>query len=160
MKAKIFLLFLAVLLIGCSSDSVKNGDTVKVEYTGSYENGEIFDTSVGKDPLTVNVGKNEVIKGFEKALIGMKVNEEKEVTIAPAEGYGVSDPKLIVEADKNKMPANVILEVGSLIYAVDSLGNKIPATITEIKNDKVILDLNHPLAGKTLKFKIKVIKIN
>ncbi|MBU2639344.1 MAG: FKBP-type peptidyl-prolyl cis-trans isomerase [Nanoarchaeota archaeon] len=160
-KLKIlFLIFIIIVLNGCSltGNVVKEGSVIKVDYTGSFENGVEFDSSVGKEPLTVTIGAGQVIKGFEDALIGMRLNEEKEVTVNPEEGYGALNPELIEEIPRKNIVLDNI-EVGTTLIATDSNGNQIPATVIEVNDEIVKVDLNHPLAGKIIKFKIKIIEI-
>ncbi len=148
-----------MIISGCAS-TVKQGDTVLVDYVGTFENGEVFDSSQGKQPLTVNIGQGQVIIGFEEALFGMKVGEEKTVKLSPEKAYGEYNPNLIQEINKENIKENISLKVGERLYAVDSNGFQKEATIVSVNNKKITLDLNHPLAGKELIFKIKIIKIN
>lgn len=140
--------------------TVKKGSKVKVDYTGKLEDGTVFDTSEkqGK-PLEFEVGKGQVIKGFEENIIGMKQGEEKEITIEPADAYGPRDPKLIKEIPDDKIPKND-LKVGAILLVTLPQGVQIPGQVIEIKDKSIMLDLNHPLAGETLIFKIKVIGVS
>ena len=137
--------------------AVKEGDKVKVDYTGTFENGTVFDTSEGRRPLEFTVGSGQVVKGFDEAVIGMEKGEEKEITLQPSEAYGDPNPLLIKKLPKEQLPKDA--EVGSILTLSLSNSQQIPAKVTEIKDEEVILDLNHPLAGKVLKFKIKVVGI-
>ena len=137
--------------------AVKEGDKVKVDYTGTFENGTVFDTSEGRRPLEFTVGSGQVVKGFDEAVIGMEKWEEKEITLQPSEAYGDPNPLLIKKLPKEQLPKDA--EVGSILTLSLSNSQQIPAKVTEIKDEEVILDLNHPLAGKVLKFKIKVVGI-
>ena len=145
---------------GCASEKVKQGDIVLVDYTGTFENGEVFDSSLGKQPLAVTMGKGQVISGFEEALFEMAEGEEKTITLPPEKAYGDYNKNLIQDVSKENMAENVNLKVGEKLYAVDSNGFQKEATIVSLNNNTITIDLNHPLAGKTLNFKIKIIEIN
>jgi FKBP-type peptidyl-prolyl cis-trans isomerase 2 len=141
--------------------AVENTNKVTLDYEGKFENGEIFDTSTHGDhshPLTFTVGEGQVIPGFEKAVLGMNVNEEKEFTILPEDAYGMPDDRLIQEIPRNVLPQEPEPEVGMTLMMQTPDGN-IPVMISEVKTDSVVLNLNHPLAGKKLIFKIKLLKI-
>ncbi len=141
--------------------TITNGDKVTLDYEGRFEDGEIFDSSKHEDhshPLTFTVGEHQVIPGFENAVIGMKIEEEKEFSIPPEEAYGMPDDRLFQEVPMNVLPSDPEPQVGMTLVMQTPQGN-IPAMISEIKEDSVILNLNHPLAGKTLIFKIKVLKV-
>jgi FKBP-type peptidyl-prolyl cis-trans isomerase 2 len=139
--------------------SVKNGDVVKVEYTGTFDDGTVFDTSKGREPLEFEVGKHLVVKGFEDALIGMEVNEEKEVTLQPEDAYGERKEELIKAVPKEQLPQDVELKPGMTLVASLPNGAQVPVMIKEVGDKEVTLDLNHPLAGKVLHFKIKVVEV-
>ncbi len=149
--------------------TAKNGDTLKVNYTGKLENGEIFDTSIEEvakeagifspereyQPLTIKLGFGQVIPGFEKALMGMKEGEKKEVVIPPEEGYGVEREELFAPVDMGLFrEAGIVPEVGMLIETNMGIGR-----VHEVGENEVILNFNHPLAGKTLIFEIELVEI-
>lgn len=139
----------------------KNGSLVKVHYTGKI-NGEVFDSSEGKEPLMFKVGDHRVIKGFEDAVIGMKKGDKKTVKISKEEGYGVRDEKLVSEIPKNQLgdlSKKVDLKPGVSFQLKDQMGNVALATVAEVKDDSIVLDLNHPLAGKDLTFDIEVVEV-
>ena len=139
----------------------EKGDNVSVDYTGTLENGEVFDTSEGKQPLTFVLGEGRLIPGFENAVLGMKVGETKTVTLKPEEAYGERDERLIQVFPKQAFGENFSLKVGDMIALTDpNSGRQFPAVITEITDDNVTVDLNPRLAGKTLTFKITLVKIN
>ncbi|MCD6575708.1 MAG: peptidylprolyl isomerase [Nanoarchaeota archaeon] len=139
--------------------AIKKGDIVKVEYTGTLDDGTVFDTSKGKAPLEFKVGEGRIIKGFEEAVIGMEKGEEKEVRIPPEKAYGDPNPELIAEVPREQFPKDMELKEGMIISIdVPNLG-QLPATITKVDDEKVTIDLNPPLAGKTLNFKIKVVDV-
>lgn len=137
---------------------VEKGNKIKVDYTGSFENGEIFDASEKHgQPLEFTAGEGMVVPGFDNAVIGMNVGEEKEITIKPIEAYGEKNPQAIQKVPKDKFPVEA--QVGMMIGVPLPNGQQLPATITEITETDVTIDMNHPLAGKTLIFKIKVVEI-
>ena len=141
--------------------AIKKKDKVTLDYEGRFENGEIFDTSKHEEhshPLTFVVGEKQVIPGFEKAVMGMNVDEEKEFEIAPEDAYGMPDERLYQEVPRNVLPSEPQPEVGMTLIMQTQQGN-IPVMISEVKEDSVMLNLNHPLAGKKLIFKIKVLKV-
>jgi FKBP-type peptidyl-prolyl cis-trans isomerase 2 len=141
--------------------AIKNGNKVTLDYEGRFENGEIFDTSKHEEhshPLTFKVGEHQVIPGFEKAVLGMNLNDEKEFSILPEEAYGMPDEKLYQEIPRTALPQEPEPQIGMKLVMQTPQGN-IPVMISEVKTDSVVLNLNHPLAGKTLIFKIKVLKI-
>ncbi len=134
---------------------VANGDNVSVIYTGAFTNGTVFDSNVGKQPLTFIVGSGQLIKGFDSAVIGMKLNQTKNVTIPPAEGYGMVNESLIVPVPRSQF-GNQTVHIG---MGVTSQGGQ-RGTITAINATTVTVDFNSPLAGKTLVFEIKVVAIS
>lgn len=139
---------------------IKKGDKVKVEYTGTLEDGTVFDSSEKHNaPLEFEVGAGQVIKGFEDALIGMKKGEEKEVKLQPAEAYGDPNPQLIKELPKEQFPKDRELKPGMILGMNLPNGMQIPAKVVNVTDKTVTLDLNHPLAGKVLNLKFKVVDI-
>lgn len=137
--------------------TVKTGDKVKIEYTGTLEDGTIFDSSTEHgNPLEFEVGSGQVIKGFDDAILGMKEGEEKQFSIAPADAYGEHNPTLVQKVPREIFPPDAELVPGLLFEAGLPTGEKIPATITEVQEGIISVDLNHPLAGKKLNFKIRV----
>lgn len=145
----------AVFISGCIDSELKaqNGDTVSVDYTGKYQNGTVFDTSDGKTPLTFILGAEQMIPGFENAVRGMKVGEEKTVTLPPEEAYGNrSEDKIQPMALEKFKEAGIEPVVG------DTYGFP-PVKVVRIEGDQVYLDFNHPLAGETLIFDIKLIEL-
>ena len=139
---------------------IKNGDKVKIEYTGTLEDGTVFDSSERHgSPLEFEVGARHVIKGFENAVMGMEKGEEKSVTLHQEEAYGYHDEQLIKNVPKGKMPDGGEIKPGMLLGLSLPNGAQVPARVVDVTDTEVIIDLNHPLAGKTLNFKIKVIDI-
>jgi len=138
---------------------VKNGDKVRVHYTGKLTNGEPFDSSHGREPLEFTVGAGQMIKGFDAALPGMNVGDKKTVNIPPSEGYGERSEEAIHEFPMEKVPPGVELTIGMQLTLTSTEGPLIPVVVKEIKKDVVILDANHFLAGKELVFDIELIDI-
>ncbi len=137
---------------------IKKGDKVKIEYEGRFDDGTVFDSSkVHNKPLEFEVGAGQVIKGFEDAIIGMEKNEEKEIKLNPDQAYGEHNPKLVQEVPKEQLPPEV--KAGMVLMLGLPDGSQVPVVVKEVKENSVILDLNHPLAGKVLNFKIKVLDI-
>ncbi len=139
---------------------VEKGNYIQVEYTGSLEDGTVFDSSEkhGK-PLEFAAGEKKVIKGFDEAVLGMEKDEEKEITLKPEQAYGMPNPELIKKFPKEKIPDGQEVKEGMVIGIGLPDGGMAPATITKIEEDHLLIDLNPPLAGKTLKFKIKIVGI-
>lgn len=140
---------------------IKKGDKVKVEYTGTLGNGTVFDSSEKHgQPLEFEIGSGQIIKGFENVVIGMEKGEEKDITLKPEEAYGKLDERLKKEIPRYQLPKEQEPKVGMTLLMGLPNGNQIPAKIVEIKDNSVVIDLNHPLAGKTLHFKIKIVDIS
>ena len=137
----------------------KNGDTVKVYYTGTLEDGTVFDSSKERDPLQFTLGKGQLIKGFEEAVIGMSVGETKSVRIPSDEAYGSHREDLLLKFNKSDFPPDIEPKGGLVINLVSPDGRNLLATITEISGDSVTLDANHPLAGKDLTFNIDLVEV-
>jgi FKBP-type peptidyl-prolyl cis-trans isomerase 2 len=137
----------------------KDGDTVKVHYTGTLENGEVFDTSKEKEPLEFQLGQGQLIPGFEKAVIGMSEGDSTTVDIPSDEAYGEVREDLIINVPKNQLPDDVEPQVGMQLQVNQQNGQPIPVRITEIKEEELILDANHPLAGKDLTFEIELLEV-
>jgi len=139
--------------------AVKNGDKVKVHYTGKLTNGEQFDSSVGREPLEFTVGAGQMIKGFDDALPGMKIGDKKTVNISAEDGYGEKNEEAIIEFPKDKIPADVKLDVGMKLNMRSQDGQPMPVIVREIKDDIVVLDANHFLAGEELVFDIELVEV-
>jgi len=141
------------------TQTVKTGDTVKVHYTGRFEDGKVFDSSQGREPLQFNVEAGKMIKGLEKAVLGMQPGEKKNVTVNPEEGYGNYDKNLLMEMPKEKIPKNISPEKGMQLQLVNKQGQATPVVVTEIPDKSIRLDANHPLAGKVLVFDLELVEI-
>ncbi len=137
---------------------VESGNTVKVHYTGTFENGEVFDSSVERnEPIGFTVGSNQVIPGFESAVMGMSIGESKTITLQPEEAYGPINEENIQEIPKEMVPEGV--QSGQMLTAETPEG-PVNVIVKEVKEDTVILDGNHPFSGKVLNFEIEVVEIN
>ncbi len=135
---------------------VKKGDLVKVHYTGKFESGEVFDSSYNRnEPLGFTVGSGQMIQGFDEAVMGMALGEEKTVTLPPEKAYGVSHPEYIFPVEKTQLPPDMPMELGIELMA-NIQGQDVPVTVIEITENTVKLDANHQMAGKTLVFDIKI----
>ena len=141
-------------------EKVETGTFVSVHYKGTLQNGEVFDTSEGRHPLEVQMGAGQLISGFENALMGMSLKEKKVFTLDPDEAYGQKDESLTHSFPRADVPAEIKPEVGQTVALASPEGKQVPATITEVDDEKVVLDLNHPLAGETLTFDIEVVGIS
>ena len=137
----------------------KNGDTVKVHFTGRLENGEVFSNSKDDQPLEFTLGSGKIIPGFEEGIIGMEVGETKTITVPPEEAYGPRRKELIVDVEKTDLPENITPAIGEQIQIRQKDGNPIKVTITDMNEDTVTLDANHPLAGNTLFFHVELVEI-
>jgi peptidylprolyl isomerase len=137
---------------------IKQGNKVKVHYTGRLTDGEVFDSSEGREPIEFEVGTSQVIKGFEDAVLGLNVGDKATVTIQPENGYGMVREDLIISVEKDQVPENV--EVGVQLQGLGQNGQPFNVTVKEINDDSVKLDANHPLAGKVMEFEINVVEVN
>ena len=137
---------------------VKDGMLVTLDYTVKTPDGKLLETSKGSQPLKYIHGKKMMIPGLERELTGMKIGAEKHITIKPEDGYGKLNPNAVQEVPKEKVPPNA-LKVGAVLVGTDKNGSPMPMTVKEIKEKTVVMDLNHPLAGKTLMFDVKVVDI-
>ncbi len=139
---------------------VKVGDTIKVHYAGRLTDGTPFDSSEGREPLEFQVGAGMMIKGFDEAVVDMELGEKKTVNIVAENAYGASNPDMILEFPKTDFPPEMKPEVGMQLYLSDQNGNNHPVVIIELKEETVILDANHQLAGKDLVFDIEIVSVN
>ena len=139
---------------------VKEGDVVKVHYTGKLTNGEQFDSSVERgEPLEFTVGAGQMIKGFDAAMPGMNLGEKKTINIAPEDGYGPRSEEAIIPFPKENIPADMKLEPGMQLTLSNQAGQPVPVVVVEVKDDVVVLDANHFLAGQELIFDIELVEI-
>ena len=135
--------------------SVQEGSIVSIEYTLTDNGGRVIESNLGKEPLIYIHGAGQIIRGLEKELYGMKVGEQKKISVKPEDGYGLSDRNAVQEVLREKIPAEK-QQVGATLITKAPNGRSIPMRIQEIKEETVIVDFNHPLAGKTLNFDVKV----
>ena len=138
---------------------VKENNTVKVNYTGKLSDGQIFDTSEGREPLEFTLGQGQLIPGFEKGVLDMKLNEKKTITIPKEEAYGDVHEQLKQEVNKADLPQDMKPEVGMGLVSKTPEGQERNLRVIEVKEDSIIVDGNHPLAGKDLVFDLEVVEI-
>lgn len=135
---------------------IKNGDKVRVHYTGKLKDGTVFDSSLDREPLEFIVGTGQLIAGFENAVRGREPGEKVVAKIAPEQGYGDADDELVFTVSRNQVPEHIPLKVGTPLQLTSEKGN-MDVTITEVGPEEVTLDANHPLAGKDLEFEIEIL---
>ena len=138
---------------------VKENDTVKVHYTGKLGNGQVFDSSLEREPLEVTLGQGMLIPGFEKGIIAMELNEKKTINIPVAEAYGDVQKELLYEVKKEQLPQDMAPEVGMGLASKDENGKEVQFRIAEVNEDHIIADANHPLAGHDLTFELELVEI-
>lgn len=138
---------------------VKAGDKIKVHYHGKLTNGQTFDSSEGREPLEFEVGSGQVIKGFDDGVTGMAVGDKKTIEIPADEAYGPRNEEMVIDMPKERFPAEMVLELGMPLMMTDGQGQNFQVVITEIKENTVMLDANHPLAGQTLIFDLELVEI-
>lgn len=159
-------LVLAVILFGtisCSMTKVKettiqDGKKVSFDYTLTVD-GQVVDSSEQRGPLTYTQGQGQIIPGLANELVGLKVGDEKKVVVAPENAYGIINQNAFQEVDKSSLPENVEVEVGTILQVQNEQGQSFPVKVSEVKDNTVVLDFNHPLAGKTLNFDVKIVSI-
>ncbi|UZP69008.1 peptidylprolyl isomerase [Desulfovibrio mangrovi] len=138
---------------------VKDGDSVKVHYTGTLNDGTVFDSSRDREPLEFTMGSGMLIPGFESAVLGMGVGNTTKVTIAPENAYGEVNEELILDVPKSQVPGHITPEVGMMLQLQTEEG-MMEVVIAAVNDDSIVLDANHPLAGQELTFEIEVVAIN
>jgi FKBP-type peptidyl-prolyl cis-trans isomerase SlyD len=143
---------------GKGGNVVKNGSTVSLEYTLSDDKGKVIESNRGKTPMVYVQGQGQIIPGLEKALEGMALGTQKNVRVKPEEGYGPVDPNAFREVPKENLPPDA-LKVGTELVARNAQGQSFPVRVHEIKEKTAVIDLNHPMAGKTLLFDVKILDI-
>jgi len=139
---------------------VKSGDTVSIHYTGTLSDGSVFDSSQGREPLEFVVGSGQIISGLDTALPGMKVGDEKRVEIASDDAYGPHHAEARQAVPRAEIPADIPLEIGVQLQAKNERGEIMPLTVVEVSEETVVLDANHPLAGKDLTFEIELVAVS
>ncbi|MAJ50793.1 MAG: peptidylprolyl isomerase [Flammeovirgaceae bacterium] len=138
---------------------VKAKDVIKVHYTGKLIDGEVFDSSVGRDPIEFTVASGQMIKGFDDAVAGMELNEKKTVEISAVNAYGDHNQDMIQMVLKENLPSEIVPEIGQQLSAIADNGQQIPVTIVEVNEKDIKIDANHALAGKDLIFEIEIVEI-
>jgi peptidylprolyl isomerase len=139
--------------------TVKSGDTVHVHYEGKLKNGELFDSSTGRDPLEFTVGSGQVINGFDKAVMDMEPGQKKTVNIPVADAYGERTNEALISIPRTEFPDDLNPEIGQELQMSDDQGHVFPVIVAEVADDHIVLDANHPLAGEDLTFDITLVKI-
>ncbi len=137
----------------------KEGDTVRMHYSGSLPDGTKFDSSEGRDPLEFTLGSGQIIPGLDSAVTGMEVGESKQVTVGPAEGYGDRDPSRIQAVPRDQIPEHIPTDPGTQLQMQTPEGQTLPVVIAEANDSEVTLDANHPLAGQKLTFDVELVEI-
>ena len=137
----------------------QNGDKVKVHYHGRLRTGETFDSSEGRDPLEFEVGAGQMIKGFDEGVKGMQVGDKKTVEIDASDAYGQREDGNMIEFPKDQFPTDMKPEEGMQLMLSNDQGQQFPVQVAEVKEDSVVLDANHPLAGQDLIFDIEMVNI-
>ena len=138
--------------------AVKAGDTVRIHYTGTLNDGTTFDSSHGRDPLEFTVGSGQIIPGLDNAVPGMEVGETKQVAVPSDEAYGAVDPSARQSVSRDQIPEDIPLDPGTQLQMRDQAGNTLPVTVAEVTEEEVVLDANHPLAGQDLNFDVELVE--
>ena len=138
----------------------KKGDTVKIHYKGTLDDGTVFDTSEGRDPLSFTIGTGQVIPGFEDAVTGMAVDERKNVTIPSDKAYGERNEELVINVPRDQVPPDIEPEVGQRLQMQGPQNQPVFVTVSEVTDEHILLDANPPLAGKDLTFDIELVEIS
>lgn len=139
--------------------AVKEGDNVKVHYTGKFKDGSVFDSSRDREPLTFQLGSGQLIPGFEKAVVGMEVGDSTTVEIEPKDAYGDRNPEMLIEVSKQQVPPDLNPQVGQTLQVQQGNGQVANVVVHELKPESIVLDANHPLAGKDLVFDIELVSV-
>lgn len=140
-------------------DQVTGNETVKLHYTGKLDNGQVFDSSLQREPLEVKLGEGRLIPGFEKGLVDMKVNEKKTITIPKEEAYGEVHKELFQKIPNENLPPEIKPEVGMGLVSKNPDGSERQLRVAEVKDNFIIVDANHPLAGQDLTFELELLEI-
>lgn len=140
--------------------AIKQGDTVRIHYTGTLQDGKVFDSSEGREPLDFAVGSGQIIPGLDSALPGMEVGDKKRVEVACEDAYGPVNPAMRQDIPREGIPADIPLDPGTQLQMQTPDGQALPVTVVEATDTTVTLDANHPLAGQDLTFDIEVVSVN
>ena len=141
-------------------EKTRNGDTIKVHYTGKLNDGTVFDSSQEHEPLEFTIGSGQVIPGFDKGVVGMELNEKKSLNIPASEAYGDRKEELIIEVPKTELPDGFNPEEGQQLQMKNQDGQTFAVIVSEIRENSIKLDANHPLAGEDLNFDIELVEIS
>ncbi len=139
--------------------TVKPGDTIRIHYTGTLNDGTVFDSSEGREPLEFEVGSGQIIPGLDEAMPGMSVGERKTVEIPAGQAYGPHDPAGLQRIPRDQVPGHIPLDIGTPLSMQAPDGRSFAVTVAEVTEDAVVLDANHPLAGKDLTFAVELVEI-
>ncbi len=139
---------------------LKDGDTAKVHYAGTLEDGRVFDSSKEREPLEFTLGQGQIIPGFEEGVVGMEIGETRDIQIEPDNAYGQRREELVLEVPKGEFPDNVTPEIGMQFQIKQDDGGQFGVVVTDVAEESVTLDANHPLAGQTLFFKVELLEIS
>jgi peptidylprolyl isomerase len=137
----------------------KKGDVVRVHYTGKLQDGSEFDSSAGRAPLEFTLGAGQMIAGFDAGVLGMSVGDKKTLNIDPASGYGHKNPEAIIDFPKSNIPEGMNIEIGMKLNLQNEYGQPVPVEVIEIKEESIVMDANHFLAGKDLVFEVELVEI-
>lgn len=140
-------------------ESAKAGDRVRVHYTGTLEDGTVFDSSEGREPLEFTLGSGQVIPGFDEAVSGMNPGDERTVTIPAAEAYGTRRDELVMEVERTRLPEDLEPEVGQQLQ-LSQEGQAFVVRVSDVTSESITLDANHPLAGEDLTFRLQLVEID
>lgn len=141
------------------SREAQSGDRVQVHYTGTLDDGTVFDTSREGDPIEFELGTGEVIEGFDRAVNGLEVGETREVELDPEEAYGHRSDELVIDVDRDELPDDLDPEVGQTLAVEGADGEERAAWVAEVGEDSITVDLNHPLAGRSLTFEVELVEL-
>ncbi|MDR9500967.1 MAG: peptidylprolyl isomerase [Desulfurivibrionaceae bacterium] len=139
--------------------TIEAGNKISVHYTGTFEDGEVFDSSKESSPLSFEVGAGQMIQGFDQAVLGMNQGDCKKFTLTPEEAYGPRNEELLIDIPNANFPEDLKLEEGMMLQMTNQDGQPVPATVAEINEESVKMDVNHPMAGKTLIFDIEIVEV-
>lgn len=137
----------------------KTGDLVRVHYTGKLTDGSIFDSSEGRQPLEFTVGAGQMIQGFDAGVLGMAIGDKKTIQIAPKDGYGERSEENVIQFPSENVPADMKLEIGMQLTLQNQHGQPVNVVVQELREDIILLDANHFLAGKDLVFEVELVEI-
>ena len=136
-----------------------SGDTVKIHYTGTLEDGSVFDSSRGREPIQFTIGQDQVIAGFEQAVVGMSPGDSKTAAIPAGQAYGPRSDEMVMEVERQRLPDDLEPEIGMRLQIDHGEGQDMVVNVTEVTDSHVIIDANHPLAGKDLTFELELVEI-